>query len=378
MHRVFQLREDQFFLVLAVLIGVLGGLSVVCFRIFIEWVQFTLLGSSLAPTFPRVVLAPTLAGFAVALLAIYVFPHVARQRRESDESGGVHFEWLRAVHHSDRKICDVRDCDWQRAVAGAGRPVAADGRGHCVADWTKAAAFDGESAADRASWRGGGIAAAFNAPISAVLFVIEEVIGQWSAGVLAAIVLSAVASVATMRAFLGPASLFRVPPFRVTGPRDLIAYAALGIAGGFASLILLKWIVWARPRMKALPKWTLYFQPAAAGLLIGLIGIKVPQVMGAGIPIVDPGDARAVPVEYFADPDGAENYRDGSFVFERIAGRNICADAIYRGDAGRGGGIDRAAFFSQLERDGGNVCAGGNWDAVCGIFAHAELRRCSW
>src|SRR6202034_2855354 len=40
---------------------------------------------------------------------------------------------------------------------------------------------------------------------------------------------------------------------------------------------------------KALPRWTQYFQPAAAGLLIGLIAfLGAPQVMGAGYDYMDP------------------------------------------------------------------------------------------
>lgn len=104
---------------------------------------------------------------------------------------------------------------------------------------------------------------------------------------LGAIVLGAISSVMTMRAFLGPESMFRVPPFRVAKPVDLLAYVALGIAGGLASLVFLKWLAYARPRMQSLPRWTQYFQPAVAGLLIGLIGIRLPQVMGAGYPIID-------------------------------------------------------------------------------------------
>ena len=90
-----------------------------------------------------------------------------------------------------------------------------------------------------------------------------------------------------MHWFLGPESLFRVPPFRLSHPAELLAYVVPGAVGGFASLAFLKWLAYSRPRLQGLPQWTQYLQPAVAGLLIGFIGTKVPQVMGAGYPIID-------------------------------------------------------------------------------------------
>jgi len=133
-----------------------------------------------------------------------------------------------------------------------------------------------------------GLAAAFNAPISAVLFVIEEVIGRWTAGILGSVVLSAVSSVVVMRWFLGSESLFRIPAVQLEHPFELIAYVVLGVVGGLASVAFGGAITALRPRLKKLPPWTQYLQPGVAGLLIGIIAVLgAPQVMGAGYEYID-------------------------------------------------------------------------------------------
>src|SRR5579871_6642743 len=70
----FSLREEQFFLFLAVLIGVASALAVVCFRICIDFLRLKLLGSGLQPSVPRVFLAPMLTGLVIAFLVIRLFP----------------------------------------------------------------------------------------------------------------------------------------------------------------------------------------------------------------------------------------------------------------------------------------------------------------
>src|ERR1700741_4270660 len=72
----FVFREERFFLVLSVFIGVFSGLAVVCFRVAIEWCRTYTLGSvgTLSPA--RLVLAPTLTGLLIAVLVIHLFPLV--------------------------------------------------------------------------------------------------------------------------------------------------------------------------------------------------------------------------------------------------------------------------------------------------------------
>jgi chloride channel protein, CIC family len=286
-NEIFSMREGQLFLLLAVLIGVLSGLAVVCFRIAIDWTRVLLLGSSLTPPAPRVVLVPAVAGLVIAMLTLYVFRRVRGSGVNQTKAavyisnGYIPFSTvigkflMCALAIGSGQSLGPEDPSLQM---GAGIASAIGRRLRLSQEKVRLIAPVGAAA---------GLAAAFNAPISSVLFVIEEVIGTWSAGALGAIVLAAVASVVTMRSFLGSESLFRVPAFRIDRPSELLGYVALGVVGGLASLLFLKWIAYARPRLELLPQWTKNFQPAVAGLLIGFIGIWFPQVMGAGYPIID-------------------------------------------------------------------------------------------
>ncbi|HTT24089.1 MAG TPA: chloride channel protein [Candidatus Sulfotelmatobacter sp.] len=281
-------REDRLFLILSVFIGVFAGLAVVCFRFAIDWARLYLLGTGVALTPARMLLAPALAGLLIAVLVIHFFP--------AARGSGVN-QTKAALYIFNGNI------PFKTAVGKFITSALAIGSGHSLGPEDPslqigaciASALGREMRLERDRMRliapvgaAAGLAAAFNAPISAVLFVIEEVIGRWTAGILGSVVLSAVSSVVVMRWFLGSESLFRIPPVELKRPAELIAYATLGVIGGLASVAFASGIAWLRPICKALPRWTQYLQPALAGLLIGIIGVLgAPQVMGAGYEYID-------------------------------------------------------------------------------------------
>jgi len=280
-------REDRFFLLLAVLIGIFAGLSVVCFRMAIEWVRLLLLGSAESPSALRLLIVPCLAGVAVAFLVKRIFPGV--------RGSGVN-QTKTAVYISDGEI--PFDTVYGKFICSA----LAIGAGHSLGPEDPSLQIGAGIASligrklrlSRENLRliapvgaAAGLAAAFNAPISAVIFVIEEVVGRWSSGILGAVVLSAVSSAVVMRAFLASEPLFRIPQFRLEHPAELIAYAVLGVAGGLFSLVFVKILASLRTWLKTWPEWTQYLQPGAAGLLLGVIGLWLPQVLGAGYEVMD-------------------------------------------------------------------------------------------
>jgi len=288
LEKIAPTREERLFLVLSIFIGVLSGLLVVSFRVAIEWIKILTLGSAPHPGQYRLLFVPALAGLIVAALVQWFFPGA---------SGS-------GVNQTKAALYIYNGYISFRTVIGKFLTSAiAIGAGHSLGPEDPSLQIGAGVASmvarrlrlSRQSLRlfapigaAAGLAAAFNAPISAILFVIEEVIGRWSAAVLGSIVLSAISSVVVARWFWGSEPMFRIPQVTLHDPRELTAYAVLGVAGGIVALIFSKALGYLRPHLRALARWTHFFQPGLAGLMVGAIGFfGFPQVMGPGYGVID-------------------------------------------------------------------------------------------
>src|SRR5215469_17319171 len=288
MNDSLPVREERLFLLLSIFIGILSGLLVVSFRMAIEWLSILLLGVAPGPGQKRLFLIPCAVGLVVAVLTRYLFPGVRG-------SGVNQTKAALYIHNGYISVRTVIGKFLLSALAiGSGQSLGPEDPSLQIGAGV-ASLIGRRVGLSRARLRlfapvgaAAGLAAAFNAPISAILFVIEEVIGKWTAGVLGSIVLAAVASVAVARWFWGAEPMFRIPSITLRDPRELLAYSVLGVIGGFAALLFAKSLGYLRPRLRSQPKWLQMLQPAVAGLLVGCIGyFGLPEVMGAGYGAID-------------------------------------------------------------------------------------------
>ena len=131
------------------------------------------------------------------------------------------------------------------------------------------------------------LAAAFNTPIAAVLFSLEEIVGDLHAPILAAVVLSAATAWMVLHLFLGDAPLFHVAGYQLVHPGEFAIYALLGVAGGLASGCFVRLLLALRGRFLGLDQRWAWLHPAVGGLTVGVMGYFVPEVLGVGYDYVE-------------------------------------------------------------------------------------------
>jgi CIC family chloride channel protein len=119
-----------------------------------------------------------------------------------------------------------------------------------------------------------GIAAAFNAPIAAVTFTIEEVVGNLDQTVLSGVVVAAALAAIVERSVLGVHPVFALPrEYGLEHVSSLVLYAALGLVAAVLALIFTESLLSLRKRFKELsllPRWT---HPAIGGLVTGMLAV---------------------------------------------------------------------------------------------------------
>jgi CIC family chloride channel protein len=283
--RRLRLRENQLFLALSIVIGIVAGLAAVLFSLAIERVDDLFFG--ITPSSARMFLVPVLVSVGTGVLLATLFPGV--------RGSGV--PQTKAAFHLHRGVIPTR-VPLGKFLTG----VLCIGSGHSMGREGPSVQIGAGIASVAGQWlrlsptrvkelvpvgAAGALAAAFNTPIAAVLFALEEIIGDLNATLLGSTVVASVASVVVERSILGNEPLFHVPAYRLVHPAELIGYSALGVAGGVVSLIFCRALLGLRRAFQRLPRSTVMFQPALGGMAIGAILLLIPEVKGVGYEYVD-------------------------------------------------------------------------------------------
>jgi CIC family chloride channel protein len=140
-----------------------------------------------------------------------------------------------------------------------------------------------------------GIAATFNAPIAGALFAAEVIVGNFAVAQLSPIVISSVVATIVSRFALGNNPAFPVPPYELVSPFELLPYLVVGLVAGFVALAFMLTLYASEDFFEKLhlPEW---FKPALGGLLVGGIGIWLPNVFGVGYSTISMALTGSIPV----------------------------------------------------------------------------------
>jgi CIC family chloride channel protein len=280
-----RLREHQLFLALTIVVGVMAGLSAVLFTLGIDATARFAFG--LDPSTARIFLIPVTVSLLTGVLLAKVFPNVRGSGVPQTKAAfHLHSGYI-PLHVPIGKFLTGVLCIGSGHSIGREGPSVQIGAGIAsfVGRWSGLPAQRVKDLVPVGA--AGALAAAFNTPVSAVLFALEEIIGDLNAALLGSTVVASVASVVVARAILGNEPLFHVPEYHLVHPGELLAYAVLGVTGGLLSVLFCRGLLGVRRAFLQLPVFSRVFQPAVGGVIVGALLIVVPQVMGVGYEYVD-------------------------------------------------------------------------------------------
>jgi CIC family chloride channel protein len=278
--------EAQRLFALTIAIGVVCGLAAVAFHFSIAFGERMLIERALRTTgWARgsVVLTPILGGVVGGLLLQYVVPNARGSGipqvkiayasrggfiRLRDAVGKFFLSSLQIGSGASlgREGPTVQICAGIASALGRIARVSPDSRRRLIPVGAAA-----------------GIAAAFNAPIAAVTFTIEEVVGNLDQTVLSGVIVAAALAAVIERSVLGAHPVFDVlHPFTFEDARSLLLYPALGVGAALVSIAFTDGLLYVRKRFRQLERVPGWAKPALGGAVTGALALVALVALDSG------------------------------------------------------------------------------------------------
>ncbi|WP_309382994.1 chloride channel protein [Cerasicoccus frondis] len=279
--------DGQRFLILCTVAGVLCGLAAVAFHLAIHglfhWLWHTAkeFGEESAWLFPLILgLAPAIGGLLVGIILTKLAPNAV----------GSGIPQTKSAFYNDFGVIKLSDGVWRFVLGtlyvGLGNALGREGPTvhMCAAISSKLGQSFGLAKVRIQALvpvgMGAGIAAAFNAPLSAITFVFEELLDDFSSKALGGIVVAVVVAAAVSRIILGedPVLSVDINEVYVTNYWMLVAIP-IGLLCGVIGHGFVQSLLWTRAqlRISKVPAW---LRPASGGLAMGIIGVTAWYVTG--------------------------------------------------------------------------------------------------
>jgi CIC family chloride channel protein len=282
--------ENQLFALLAIAIGLFGGLAAVGFHELIEVVSdgFDEITHALEGTIgDAAVMVPVVVG------ALLVGPLVFRVASEAKGHGVP--EVMEAVQTKGGRIrprvASVKALASAITIGSGGSagregPIVQIGStlGSLISRPFKMS--DRRRSTYVAAGAAAGVAAIFNAPLAGVFFALEVILRSFTARGFSTVVISAVTANAVWRVLVSDDPVLTVEPFKLEHPMELVLYGALGLLAALVALGFVRLLYYVEDRFEALEILG-DLKPALGTLVVGGIGVASVDVLGSGIGGID-------------------------------------------------------------------------------------------
>ena len=271
-------NERQRLLAVTIIAGGLCGLAAVAFHLSIGWAESLMIDrANAAPGNCWIwwtILTPTLGGLVAGLGLTYLAPAAAGSGIPQVKVAFVFRHGLITLRETVGKFFLCAFQIGSGASLGLEGPTVQICAG--VSSLLARAARLGPTNRRRMASVGmaAGIAAAFNAPIAAITFTLEELIGDLDQTMLSGVIVAAALAAYVEHAILGSNPVFHVNRnYTLGNASSLVWYAVLGLLAAVVSVAFTDSLLWLRAQFKrltAVPKWV---HPAIGGLATGCLAV---------------------------------------------------------------------------------------------------------